>query len=125
MVASAAFTGARIAGPAIASLLFKYLTQDTEKTDLEVAKLHAQRDVLIAQINAEQQVLQSYIDQRFAERRGSLDDLFGLLHQAVDNNNNDQIHVMLAGILNIMQQNPLEELNVFIERWEQGHIIEI
>jgi hypothetical protein len=86
----------------------------------------ANRDVLIARITAEKETILAYFSQRFAERRAALDEFFELLNHAVDHRDNHQLNVALAGILGIIQDNPLDDFETFKKQFQNPDcVIEI
>ena len=93
---------------------FKAIAEEETKRQ-EIA---ANRDVLIERITAEKEAILAYFDKRFAERRAALDEFFELLHHAISNGNNQQVVSALAGILGIIQDNPLEDFETFKKNFQ-------
>ena len=121
---AAAFIGAQVIPPTISGIADYFRTIEEEKTKRE--SISANRDVLIARITAEKEAILAYFSERFAERRAALDEFFELLHCAVDGHDNHQLNVALAGILGILQDNPLDDFETFKHKFQDpDYVIEI
>ena len=90
-------------------------THETERTQREY--IRAKRDVLVTVLNTERDCLLAYFEHRFAERRSALEEFYRLLHTAVESGDTKQLQASLAGILGIIQDNPLDDLVEFREKW--------
>ena len=73
--------------------------------------------MLVTVLNNERDYLLAYFEHRFAERRSALEEFYRLLHTAVESGDTKQLQASLAGILGIIQDNPLDDLVEFRERW--------
>ena len=93
---------------------FKTREEETSKR----AYIAARRDVLVSAVEAKERVLTSYFEQRFAERKGALDQFYALLHRATESGDQAQLDAALAGILGIVKDNPLKDLETFAEAWK-------
>jgi len=101
---------------------FRALAEEETKRQAITANL----DVLIDRITAEKETILEYFSQRFAERRAALDEFFELLRYAVDSCDNHQLNVALAGILGIIQDNPLDDFETFKQQFQDpDYVIEI
>lgn len=94
-----------------------------EEEQTKRAHIIAQRDVLVHAINTEKELLLTYFEQRFAERRASLEQLFTLLRQGVDSGDSHSVDAALMGILGILQANPLADLGEFRRAWSNPHFM--
>lgn len=88
-----------------------YKTREVEQTKRE--EIWAKRDVLISALNNEKDVILTYFEHRFAERKSSLEQFYNLLHKSVDSGNEIQLQSALAGILGIIKENPLSDFAEF------------
>ncbi len=88
-----------------------YKTRQVEQTKRE--EIWSKRDVLILALNNEKDVILTYFEHRFAERRISLEQFYNLLHRSVDSGNEIQLQAALTGILGIIQENPLSDFAEF------------
>ena len=119
-----AFVGAQVIPPTISGIREYFCAMQEENTKRQA--IAANRDVLIARITAEKETILAYFSQRFEERRAALDEFFELLHHAVDGKDNHQLNVALAGILGVIQDNPLDDFETFKMQFQDpDHIIEI
>ena len=86
----------------------------------------ANRDVLVASVNAERDAILAYFGHRFAERRAALDEFFEVLLHATINGDNEQLVAALGGIVGIIQQNPLDDFETFKRNLQNpDYVIEI
>lgn len=88
-----------------------YKTRQVEQTKRE--EIWSKRDVLILALNNEKDVLLTYFEHRFSERRASLEQFYTLLHKSVDSGDEIQLKTALTGILGIIQENPLSDFAEF------------
>ena len=119
-----AFVASQVIPPTISGIAdyFRALTEEETKR----RAIAANRDFLIARITAERDAILAFFDHRFAERRAALDEFFELLRHAVDSRDNHQLNVALAGILGIIQDNPLDDFETFKMQFQnQDHVFEI
>ena len=121
---AAAFIGAQVIPPTISGIRDYLCAMQEENTKRQA--IAANRDVLIVRITAEKETILAYFSQRFAERRAALDEFFELLRHAVDSRDNHQLNVALAGILGIIQDNPLDDFETFKQQFhDPDYTIEI
>ena len=106
-----AFVGTQIIPPTISGIADCFRAMQEEETKRRA--IIANRDFLIARLTAEKDTILAYFSHRFAERRAALDEFFELLRHAVDSDDNHQLNVALAGILGIIQDNPLADFETF------------
>ena len=124
MVNFAAFIGAQAIPPTISGIAEYFRTLVEEQTRRQAIATH--RDVLLARITAERDAILAYFEHRFSERRAVLEEFFELLHRAVDYGNNHQLNAALAGILGIIQDNPLDDFETFKQQFQNpDYVIEI
>lgn len=97
---------------AVVTEAVEYLkTRQEEQTKREY--IWATRDAIVTELNNEKEVVLSYFEHRFAERKGALEQFYSLLHRAVDTGNDQQLQTALNGILGIIQENPLKDFAEF------------
>lgn len=99
-----------------------YLTAREEEATKR-AYLTARRDVLVTAITAEHRFLQAYVAQRFGERRAVLDAFFSVLQEAVSARDLEVIDRALTGILGVLKDHPLQDLETFRRWWEDASAI--
>ena len=66
-------------------------------------QISAVKDIQISKIQAQKELLRSYLDQTFAERRSTINELFMRLDQAIDSGDVQQISVFVNGITDIVK----------------------
>ena len=91
-------------------------SHDAELTQREYIRAH--RDVLVTALNHQRDCLLAYFEQRFAERREALEQLYTLLRSAVEDDDTAQLQASLTGILGIIRDNPLSDLAEFRQAWD-------
>lgn len=97
---------------AVVTEAVEYLkTRQEEQTKREY--IWAKRDAIVTELNNEKEVVLSYFEHRFAERKGALEQFYSLLHRAVETGNDQQLQTALNGILGIIQENPLKDFAEF------------
>lgn len=74
------------------------------------ARLHAYQESEVARIKAAEAVLRTYFDQVFAERRALYEEMFARLDRALDDGNNEALHSVVVGIVDIAKSSPLADL---------------
>jgi hypothetical protein len=74
------------------------------------ARLRAYQETEVARIKAAESVLRGYFDQVFAERRSTYEELFTRLDRAMDEGNNEALHSVVAGIVDIAKNSPLADM---------------
>jgi len=85
--------------------------QQVEQTRRDA--IAAKRDTLVKAIESERELIENYFDKRFAERKSGLENLFDLLKSALESKDTKTIDLALAGILGILQDSPLKDLEKF------------
>ena len=119
-----AFVGAQVIPPTISGIRDYFCSIQEEITKRQA--IAANRDVLTARLTAEKETILAYFSHRFAERRAALDEFFELLRHAVDSKDNHQLNTALAGILGIIQDNPLDDFETFKQHFhDPDYVIEI
>ena len=97
--------------PLITEAIGYYKIRSEERTKRE--EIWSKRDVLVTALNNEKEVILTYFEHRFAERKMALEQFYHLLHRAVDSGNENELQVALKGILGIIQENPLKDFAEF------------
>lgn len=73
-------------------------------------RLHTYQATEVARIKAAEAVLRNYFDQVFAERRSLYEEMFARLDRALDEGNNEALHSVVVGIVDIAKSSPLADL---------------
>lgn len=119
-----AFIGSQVIPDTISGISDCFRAMQEEETKRRA--IIANRDVLIARLTAEKETILAYFNHRFAERRAALDEFFELLHYAVDSKDNHRLNAALAGILGVIQDNPLDDFETFKKQFEDpDYVFEI
>lgn len=75
------------------------------------ARIHAYRETEVARVKAAESVLRTYFDHVFAERRSLYAEMFLRLDRALDEGNNEALHSVVTGIVDIAKDSPLANLS--------------
>ena len=73
------------------------------------ADIAAWRDVQVASIQAQKDLLHDYLAQTFAERRHTIGEMFARLDKGIEDGNMDVMNMAMSSIVNIVQSSPLKE----------------
>lgn len=103
---------------------FKYRTAMQEELTL-CEEIRAKRDVAVASIQAQRDLIEKYFKDRFSERAMVLSKLFKLLDHAVKTRNDRELDITLNGILGVVKDSPLKDFESFRVAWKDGKEIEI
>lgn len=96
--------------------------------DIEITRreeIRAKRDVALAAIQSQRDLMESYFEHRFIERKESLTIFFNLLSDAVKEKNETFLNDALTGILGIVKDSPLKDFESFRQARVEGKTIEI
>lgn len=79
----------------------------TEHTKREA--IAAWKEVQITKTNNQREFLESYLRERFAERRHVIDEMFERLDQGIENDNPELISMAMRAIENTVKSSPIQE----------------
>lgn len=96
-----------------------------EEEITERQRIRAKRDMAVAAIQAQRELIEKYFEYRFAERSTTLAELFKLLDHAVQNRSENELDAALQGILGVVKDSPLKDFESFTSARLQGKEIEI
>ncbi len=133
LILSAAGKTAGKAAPALAAVeaskgffeaWFDYKkVREVEETKRE--SIRAQRDVAIAKIKAEKEILEKYLEQSFAERRYTIEETFKRFDSALESNNLELASQAMQSIVCIVKESPLKQINKLIDMTNDPTVDEI
>ena len=115
MTTFAAQVGGQAAMGIIAAAVEYMRIHEEERTRREY--IWARRDTLVTALNNERDCILAYFEHRFAERRSALEEFYALLRASVNDGDAARLQAALAGILGVIQENPLGDLEKFRENW--------
>lgn len=78
-----------------------------EEESTKRARIAAYEASEVARIRAAESVLRDYFAQVFAERRSIYEELFIRLDRAMDEGNNEALHAVVVGIVDVAKSSPL------------------
>lgn len=80
-----------------------------EKSKREAVK--AWKDVRLTELKNQKEILRSYLEETFKERRYMIDGLFEALDKGIEANNLDVINGVIGGIINVAKESPLQQVD--------------
>lgn len=81
-----------------------------EEESTKRARLSTYQETEVARIKAAETVLHNYFSEVFAERRAVYDEMFARLDRALDEGNNEALHSVVVGIVDIAKSSPLADM---------------
>lgn len=106
---------ANLAGPLEVVQAYLNYRQTVEIETTKRRQIESQCRLAIERLLAEKELLLSYCDQVFAERRVSLEHFYRLLADAVRFGSDHQLDTALTGILTIIRTSPFQSYGEFCE----------
>ena len=89
-------------------------------------EINAKRDIAIRTLEYQKEIIITYFEKRFEERKVALESFFNLLSFAITSKDDKQLDVALAGIMGIIKENPLGDFKQFKENMlKDGFTIEL
>lgn len=83
-----------------------------EKTKREA--IEAWKDVRLTELSHQKEILKTYLEETFKERREMIDGLFDALDKGMDSGNMDVINAAIGGIINLSKDSPLQNVDKLI-----------
>lgn len=81
-----------------------------EEESTKRARIAAYEASEVARIRAAESILRDYFVQVFAERRSIYEELFTRLDRAMDEGNNEALHAVVVGIVDVAKSSPLADM---------------
>ena len=85
--------------------------KETQITKREIEKVHAMRDVLLAQIKSKENILNKLCDLIFEERKDTIDKIFSVIHKGIESGKDEVINKGLESLANIVSSSPFKDIN--------------
>ena len=121
MTPSVALAASKIGLSAIVEMFNSYQGEETRRD-----WIRTHYATLLKKIEVEQESLLRYYEMKFAERRESLEQIYWLLHQAVESGNDLHLQGALYGILDIIKTDPLADYDKFVQAFQDpGTVLDI
>jgi hypothetical protein len=97
-----------------------------EQEETKREDIRARRDAAVAAINAQKELLMSYMEHAFAERSGVIQKLFATMDQAIATGDYTLLDRTLGGILTTVQSSPFANLADFRRQLQdKNQVLEI
>ena len=91
-----------------------------EKTKREA--ISAWKDVRLAELKNQQEILRAYLEYTFKERHQMIDGLFDALDKGLDTNNSDAISLAINGIVSIAKDSPLQQVDNWLSNMKNDDV---
>lgn len=106
--------------------VFAEVVRDNHKvTEEEITKrvnIAAMRDVEIEKIQAQKEILKSYFDGIFSERKYMIAQMFDKLDKGIENNNLELIQMSMSSIVSIAQESPLKQVESLMSDFKSADV---
>ena len=76
--------------------------------------IEAWKDVRLTELSHQKEILKTYLEETFKERREMIDGLFDALDKGMDSGNMDVINAAIGGIINLSKDFPLQNVDKLI-----------
>jgi len=94
----------------------------TEEETTKRANILAMRDVEIEKIQAQKEILKSYFNGIFSERKYMIEQMFDKLDKGIENNNLELIQMSMSSIVSIAQESPLKQVESLMNDFKNDDI---
>jgi hypothetical protein len=94
----------------------------TEEETTKRANISAMRDVEIEKIQAQKEILKTYFDGIFSERRYMIEQMFDKLDKGIENNNLELIQMSMSSIVSIAQESPLKQVESLMSDFKSDDV---
>lgn len=101
--------GAKEAFDILVSSHYEY-KKIAEEEKTKRASIEAWREVNVGKIQHQTEILKSYLENTFSERRYAIDEMFDRLDVAMQTGNMDLMSAAMGGIVSIVKSSPLQEV---------------
>jgi hypothetical protein len=108
--------------------VLKALTEarvELAEVDRDIAKIQANRDVLLRQLEIRREGVQAAMTAIFAERRSVIDAHFRSIDHGMSTNDVQLINNSLAGLSDLVRQSPFLDINQLSALLDKNEVIEI
>jgi len=106
-------------------MLFNVKNENHRVTEEEKTKrvnISAMRDVEIEKIQAQKEVLKTYLEGIFSERRYMIEEMFDKLDKGIENNNLELIQMSMSSIVSIAQESPLKQVESLMSDFQNDDV---
>ena len=94
----------------------------TQEEKTKRANIHALRDVEIERIQAQKDVLKSYLEGIFSERKYMIEEMFDKLDKGIENDNLELIQLSMSSIVSIAKESPLKQVESLISDFKNDDV---
>jgi len=94
----------------------------TEEEKTKRVNISAMRDVEIEKIQAQKEVLKTYLEGIFSERRYMIEEMFDKLDKGIENNNLELIQMSMSSIVSIAQESPLKQVESLMSDFKNDDV---
>lgn len=101
---------------------FKENHKITEEETTKRADISAFRDVEIEKIQAQKEILKTYFEGIFSERKYMIEQMFDKLDKGIEGNNLELIQMSMSSIVSIAQESPLKQVQSLINDFKNDDV---
>jgi len=94
----------------------------SEEEETKRANIFAMRDVEIEKIQVQKEVLKTYLEGIFSERRYMIEQMFNRLDKGIENNNLEFIQMSMSSIVSIAQESPLKQVDSLMNNFKNDDV---
>ena len=106
--------------------IFAEVVKENKKiTEIETTKreeILAIKEVEIKKIEAQKEILKTYFEGIFAERRYMIEEMFERLDKGIENNNAELIQLSMHSIVSIAKESPLKQVESLMNDFKNDEV---
>lgn len=105
---------------------FLEVLQENHKiTEVETTKrteIESNRAIEIERIQAQKEILKTYFEGIFSERKYMIEQMFDKLDKGIENNNLELIQMSMSSIVSIAQESPLKQVQDLVDNFKNENV---
>lgn len=94
----------------------------TEEETTKRVNIESMRDVEIERIQAQKEILKTYFEGIFSERKYMIEQMFDKLDKGIENNNLELIQMSMSSIVAIAQESPLKQVQELMNNFKNDDV---
>ena len=94
----------------------------TEEEKTKRTNINAMKDVEVKKIQAQKDVLKTYLEGIFSERRYMIEEMFDKLDKGIESDNLELIQMSMSSIVSIAKESPLKQVESLISDFKNDDV---
>ena len=94
----------------------------TQEETTKRKNINAVRDVEIERIQAQKDVLKTYLEGIFSERKYMIEEMFDKLNKGIENDNLELIQMSMSSIVSIAKESPLKQVESLVNDFKNDDV---